>query len=233
MEAFPSNANEPEPKQYNKVKPTSENDAPDIETGDERPRVGKIVSNGAVRRKTPLGKRVKNLFLSDAGQGVWEFVVHEVLVPAAKDMFTDAVNQGLEKKLYGEVRSVGRRTGVRPGAHVVSNTNVGTVRYDRASSSPVAGSRSTDGGMSRRARQRHDFGEIVVPTRGEATEVIDMMFAIISKYEQVSVAEFYEMVNITPSHTDYKYGWTDIRGAGVVRVNGGYLIDLPVPVALD
>ena len=47
------------------------------------------------------------------------------------------------------------------------------------------------------------------------------------------MADLYDMVNITGDYTDTKWGWYDLRGAGVERIRSGYLLDLPRPVPLD
>lgn len=88
--------------------------------------------------------------------------------------------------------------------------------------------------LSRQARVRHDFDEIVIPSRAEANEVLDQMFEFLSRYGVVKVFELYEMVGIRPDHTDHKWGWTSLPGAQVRTVKGGrgYLLDLPEPQPL-
>jgi hypothetical protein len=87
--------------------------------------------------------------------------------------------------------------------------------------------------MSRQARARHNFDEIVLDDRAEAEEVIDRLFDLVSRYESASVADLYELVGLASSHTDHKWGWSDLHGAGVSRIRGGYLLDLPEPEPLD
>ena len=79
----------------------------------------------------------------------------------------------------------------------------------------------------------HDFNEIILGTRVEAEEVIDRLFDLLSKYDNASVADLYELVGITANFTDEKWGWTDLRGASVAKVRNGYLLDLPRPEPLD
>lgn len=86
--------------------------------------------------------------------------------------------------------------------------------------------------MSRRARARHDFDEIVLTSRAEAEDVIDRLFDLVGKYDTASVADLYELVGFDSAHTDYKWGWTDLRGAGVAKVREGYLLDLPDPTPI-
>ena len=87
--------------------------------------------------------------------------------------------------------------------------------------------------LSRAARTRHSFDEIVIPSRQEAEEVLDRMYDLLSRYGSVSVADLYEMTGIQSTHTDIKWGWEALTGSRVSRLRaGGYLIDLPEPQPL-
>jgi len=49
----------------------------------------------------------------------------------------------------------------------------------------------------------------------------------------VTVADLYELTGIASSHTDNKWGWTELRGARAVRTRDGhFLLDLPDPQPL-
>ena len=87
---------------------------------------------------------------------------------------------------------------------------------------------------SDRPRTRYSYDEIVIPTRGEAEEVLTRMGEVIDTYGVISVADFYEMVGEKGEYTDHKYGWNSIRNADVVRaMGGGYVIRLPKAMAID
>lgn len=231
---FPDNSDKsknPETN-YNKVKssPQAADEAPDLDSS--RPKVGRIVSEDhkAIRRNTPLGTKVKNFFFGDSAHNILEYVVLEVLIPAAKEAAADAVTQGVEKRLFGDVRSVSRRTGTRPGGGLSSNASGAKVHYDRmahAARQPAA-----SGGVLRRGG-RHDIGQVIIPTRAEATEIIEMMYNIISQYEVVTVAEVLEMAGERAEYTDRNFGWSNLRGAQPVRVREGYLLNLPTPEPLE
>lgn len=220
MDDYPSNSHRQKTSKEAPKKPASEK-------AEEPKKVEKVTSGEVVRRKKPLGKRASELFFGSDTKGVFAFVVLDVMVPAAKDMLADAVSQGVERKLFGEARSSSRRTGKRPGG------NNGFVSYNRYSPTPHEGVRSEQRSVSRRAKTTHDFDEIILATRGEAEEVIDRMFDLVSLYETATVADLYELVGVTGSYTDDKWGWTELRGAGVSRTRNGYLLDLPRPEPID
>lgn len=213
---------------YSKTKPKAEpTSQPNVE--DERPKVGRIVKEGAaIKRSTPLSTKIKNFIIGDNAHSVMEYVVLDVLIPAAKNAVADAVTQGIEQRLFGEVRSASRRTGQRPGGGMSSNGP--RVHYDRMSSNTPA-TRPAQPTMRRGGR--YDIGQIIIPTRGEATDILEMMYNIVNQYHEVTVADLMEMAGMTAQYTDRNYGWTNLRGAQIQRVRDGYLLDLPNPEVLE
>lgn len=186
-----------------------------------KPKVQKVVTGDVIRRKKPLGKRFRETFIGGEDiQSVFQYVTIEVLAPAAKDMLADAISQGAERMIFGESRNRGRRTISRAGSSYVSYNNIKGSSLIRQKEDP----RPT---LSRQARRSHDFDEIVLESRAEATEVIDQLFTMVDQYGQASVNDLYELVGITGEYTDETWGWTDLRGANVSRVGNGYLLNLP------
>lgn len=193
----------------------------------EERRVEKIIESEVVLRKKPVGKRFVETFFRGNARGVVSYIIVDVLLPAAKDTIADAFSQGIERMLFGEARSTSRRTGARPGGYVSYN------RFAPQPSNNAAREESRSRDLSRSARATHDFDEIILRTRAEGDEVIGRLFDIIVKYEAATVGDLYDLLGITSKFTDDRWGWTDLRGAGVTRVRNGYLLDLPQPEALD
>lgn len=216
MEEFPSNAHR------EKVVTTKTTTEKIVET--EPKKIERVVIGDVTRRKPSLSKRFKEQFFAGAGaQGVFGYILTEVLIPAAKDMIADAGREGLERMLFGDSRGTTRRPASRGGG--------GYVAYNRFAPSPTP--RDEPRQMSRRARTSHEFDEILIQTRIEAEEALDRMFDLIARYEVASVKDFYELVGAKYEHTDEKWGWTDLRGSAVIHTRHGYLLDLPKPQPID
>lgn len=186
--------------------------------------VQRVTSGETVRRKKSLRKQFSETFIAGDIKTAIRYVMFDVLLPAAKDMIVEAGSTGIEKWIFGDSRR-------HRGSTIPVSGPTGYVSYNRYS----MGSRMTapQRVMSRQARARHDFDEIVLESRTEAEEVIDRLFDLVSRYESATVADLYELVGLASTHTDHKWGWSDIRGAGVSRVRDGYLLDLPDPHPLD
>lgn len=212
MEEFPSN--------------TQKDKAPGNAPKKEEP-VQKVIEGRVVRQKKPLGRRFKEFFKPDDDVRVGEYVIFDVLIPAAKDMIVDAVTSGVERKFYGEVRSHTRRTGSRYGS-------AGHTPYHQMSRSSSSRREESRHGISRRGRATHDFDEFIFESRVQADEVLAQMHVLLEKYEVVSVADFFNLVGETPTYQDRKWGWFDLFGTSTQRVGrGGYLLNLPRPEPID
>lgn len=183
--------------------------------------VQQITSGGVVRKKKSLRKQFKEMFVVGDAKSAIQYVVMDVLLPAAKDTVIDMQDAWLRRLFYGD--SYRRRGSTTP-----QSGPLGHVAYNRISSMG-RGTMAPQRAMSSQARSQFDFDEIVLDSRVEAEEVIDRLFDLVSRYESATVADLYELVGLAATHTDHKWGWTDIRGAGVSRIRDGYLLDLPDP----
>jgi hypothetical protein len=184
------------------------------------------VTSGAVRRKKSLRRQFSETFVAGDAKTAVRYVVMDVLLPTAKDMVVEAVSQGFEKLMFGDSRRSRRSMHPYQGA-------TGHVQYNRYSQDTRSRFSGPQRAMSREARARHDFDDIVLDDRAEAEEVIDKLFELVSQYGAATIADLYELVGLGSTHVDHKWGWLDLQGAGVSRIRGGYLLDLPEPEPLD
>lgn len=193
-------------------------------------KIEKVVTGSVVQRKRSLGKRFHDTFLGGDSRSVGQYIVVDVLVPATKDLIHDIVTSYVERMLFPDAaRGVSTRR--RPS----SAPSVGRINYGSSSSTirrdPREETRPRH--VSHTARSRHQFGEIILEKRVEAEEVLDRMYEQLRDYGSVSVADLYDMVDVTSEFTDNKWGWLDLDTAKVRYTRDGYLLDLPRPVDFD
>lgn len=188
---------------------------------EEEPRKVEKIVTGTVRvkKKTGLGRFFSSLINEDAPK-IKEFILSDVIIPAAKKAITDIVKNGIDMAIYGaDARN--RNT---------NNNPITKISYKNYSSysNPNAGFRQPT------SRTTYSYDEIIFSNRGEAEMVLTEMDEIISKYGFVKVADFYDLVGTSGSYTDNNYGWMDLRNAQVVRLsNGEYTIKLPRALPID
>lgn len=185
-------------------------------TQTEEKRVQKVVS-GKAKTKKNGARKLTDIFISEDASNVKSYIFMDVLVPAIKKAISDIVTDGVAMILYGETG--GRKT--------KSSSRVSYRSYydDRRDSRHERDRFESKG--------RFDYDDIVFESRGEAELVREQMVELIERYAFVTVADMYDMADLTAPYTANKYGWTNIRNAEPVRVRDGYILKLPKAMPID
>lgn len=189
----------------------------------EHKEIEKVVSNPVIRKKKGFGAKFKEAFMGEDFKNIAETVLYDNAIPSIKDFIITAANVALNMAFYGDAKST---RGQSASARSFTSYN----RFYQTASSAVLD--TTKRSLSRSERARFAFDDIVIATRREAEDVLDTMSSLLDQYQFVTVSDFYDIIGVTSSYTDNKWGWKDIRGAGIRRVSGGYILDLPRPEAV-
>ena len=172
-----------------------------------------------VSRKRSLGKKMTDILFNGDMQDVKSYVINDVLIPAIKETIFDMVNKGLDMFLFGgSSRSSSRQA------------NQTYISYNNYSKRSVPETRSRAG---RRVEERADEEELIFRERGPAELVLEKIYVIFEEYHIVTKADLNDILNRSGNFTDNNWGWTDLNGASVERVRGGYLLNLPKMKHLD
>lgn len=172
---------------------------------------------GRVRKPT-LSTRFKETFFKSSPQEVWGSMFWDVFMRGITDNLADSFHEGVDTLFRGQGGSVNR---IRRQRSFGSNSQISKHNPDRALG---RGARER---ISREDRDRQNVGVIEIDSRAEAEEVLAQLNQSIDQFDVVTLAEFYQMVRITPDHTDYGWGWTDLGGSEIVHSRGSYYLDLP------
>lgn len=175
------------------------------------------VAKAKTKKKSEV-KKFADVFIAEDITSVKNYIVNDVLIPAAKKAISDIITNGIDMILYGESRGRDRR---RDGGSRVSYTKY----YER--------DRDRDYDRRRERRSVYDYDDIILDSRREAEDVLNRMDDLIDAYGMVSVADLYDLVGVSGNYTDNKYGWTNLRNAEVRRTRDGYLIKLPKALPFD
>lgn len=182
----------------------------------EERKVQKVVSGKVTTKKNEV-RKLTDIFISEDARNVKSYIFMDVLVPAIKKAISDIVTDGIDMILYGGSGS-GRKT--KPSNNV---------SYRNYYESP----RNSMSSRNEPQRSRFDYDDIVFESRGEAELVREQMVDMIERYGFVTVADMYDMADLTSPYTSNKYGWTNIRSAEAVRVRDGYILKLPKAMPID
>lgn len=182
----------------------------------------KIVTTEVVVQKRSIGRKMRDIFVEADFRSVTRYIVHDVLIPAMRNLIVDTTTKGIERAMYGD--NAARRY-QHPGPRYNYNNPIGRPYAAQYPSPPGRNAPPTQIGPRSSVRQARE--DIIVGSREEGQAVLDQMSEIADQYEVVSVADLNALLGLTSTHVDNKWGWVFVGNASVRQVREGYLIDLP------
>lgn len=207
------------------IYPNNSDTARDRESTPKKPKIEKVTSGAVRKRKKPIGKRLAEIFGARDGQGVLEYILRDIIVPATQNMIVDSIIDGAEMAILGEVRPRSRAgsRGTRYRYDRVSYRDDDRDRMRRRDD------RRDDARDDRRVRSSlYDYEDIGFDFQDDAEKVINGMLDILDTYGSVSVADVYDLSGVpAPDYTVENYGWTNLASATTRRTRDGYVLDLP------
>lgn len=176
----------------------------------DKKKTEKVVKGTVKVRKKSEARKFADGFLAEDLHTVGTYLLKDVLIPTAKNMFVNAVKDSVEMLVFG---STGRAKSTSTRADYVSYRSFSD--RDRRDESSVS-------------RAKHySYDDIVLEYREEAEIVLSRMDELIDTYGYASVADLYDLIGKTGAYTDNNYGWSNLRNAEAVRVRDGWLLKLP------
>ena len=198
-------------------KPNSHKYRENKETNERR--IRKAGTGTAKVRKKSDANKLADVFISEDINNVKSYILMDVLVPTIKKAIVDIVSDGINMIFFG---GAGPHKSSRSGGSKISYTNFYESRDERKYTN------------ARPATSRFDYEDLEFNTRGEAEAVLDEMANCIESYGFVTVADMYDIADVTHPYTSAKYGWTNLSTAEVARCRDGkYIIKLPKARPID
>lgn len=178
-------------------------------------RVERVTTGNVIKKKKNFADKFSETFWGDDAATIGNYVLYDVMIPAAKNMLFDMVITGVKMLLFGQSAHI-----QLPGRPTMSNqTKVSyTDFYNGAGAVKI--------GNERRAT---DFQNVVMRTRQDAFNVLTALLESIQRYSVATVADLYDAAGVTTSFTDYKFGWANLSDAKIEQTREGFFINLPPP----
>ena len=198
---------------------------------ESRPKLGGTIQGGvSLKRKTP-GQRFTSTFLNNGDvRTVGSTILSDVIIPAVKEMVFSAFRDALSMFLWGDTRA---------SKNTLRGSGGGIVRDYSSYSSSISRNRDRDRVDIYRPEDSPRYNNLVFEIRGDAENILFNMREYINTYDDIQIIKLYELVKeqtgiaIPMTSQDAKYGWSDLTGAAVKSVRGGYLLELPNPIELE
>lgn len=173
-----------------------------------------VTGKTTVKKKSGIVK-IADVFLPEDVSSVKDYIVRDVIIPKVKSMLHDIGSEAWDSFWGISGRS---STNGKSIARYVS--------YDKYSQNKQSDTPRRSG---------TSFEEIMFSSRGDAEVVYDRMAELCEQYNAVSVADMYELANVSNDNFALnKIGWTSMEGAEIVRVSGGgFKIKMPLAREFD
>ncbi len=175
----------------------------------------KPVASGKVTKKNKAS--MKEVFFAEDMGSVKSYIFTDVIIPAAQNLIEDIVTNGIRYLVRGTAAPSRDRGSGRSSY----------IQYGKCSEN--SSRRTADPTQ----KQRFDFNSVIFEVRGDAELVLQKMDELMEDYDYVRVSDFYDLSEISAPPQAYRYGWTDIRSAEVVRDRDGFRIKLPKAMPID
>lgn len=187
----------------------------------EKPKLAPVVDKASiVRTKKTFGQKFKEAFISDDTKDVKTYIWKDVVIPTIKNTILDVG----EMVLFGGST---RRSYRDRDRDRVSYSSYYKSEYNRR--------RDRD----RRDDDRYvedekvDYRNIVLINFAKAEKVVKGLRERIEEYDQATVADLFDLIEVSSNYMDNNWGWTDPMDIGIRRVSSGYLIDVAEAKHLD
>lgn len=205
--------------------PSNSHTSKKMEKEREKPEKLKPVVSKAnvVQTKKSVGQKFIDAFIQDSVEDVKDYVIRDVIVPGVKNTILDCLSMIFFHESYdGRGRSR---------------------RYDEDSPSYSSyyksGRKTRDRSDRRRREERYeenpnvDYKNIILKRREDAEDVVDELRRRIKKYERASVADLFDLIEVSGKYTDNNWGWINEEDIGIRRVSNGFLIDVAEAQLID
>lgn len=199
----------------------------DVETeADNRDKLDKVIDGDVTVQKRSWLKRFARGMLADDATSISDYILVDVLIPTFKATLRDIVLGVTDRSLYG---SSGAGIINRGGPGFGLNGNVGGIKT-KYSNIPEERPRAL---LSREARARHDFDEIVFPSREAAVIVLSAMYEHLERYRLVTVGDLYDLAGYSGDWAARNYGWSSLAAADIRQRGRGWVLELPMPSPIN
>lgn len=185
--------------------------------------IKKVTKGETTLEKKPLSKKFAEAFVAEDFGSVVSYLLKELLIPEIKSMFVDALYEGF---------------GMFLGVTKKKPTSGGQTNYAKPSTYYNYGTVNNSRNDTANSNSGNDYRNIIFSSKADAAEVLSNMQELAEEYDQVSVADLYELAGVTgSSFTDNKYGWIPDMltkdQVGIKRVREGFVLLLPKAINIE
>lgn len=193
------------------------------EKEDESPVLSPVVTDNRTGNRGFLSRVGRNLISGGESfkENFMESVIFEFLVPTAKDMMVNIADMAIDLIVYGDAGRSTKSYRSKPYKRSYDE-------YYERKNKTVTSTRK----VLNLDHQMYKFEEIPIEDYQEAKKALQDLKDAVNEYGRVTVSNYCQVRQVEDEFTDNNYGWRNLDSAHVSRVPGGWILNLPTPIAL-
>jgi hypothetical protein len=184
--------------------------------------VEKVIVSEVIQRPKPMGRKFKDIFFGGDARSTARYVTGDVLLPALRNLIVDMTIEGVKRIVYGE-SSVRRNRTIDFRSRVQYNNPINPVYRDPRERAYLPDQPP----YPFRATTKRELNEYILRTKEEAERVVELLIELVDQYGVATVSDLMDMLDLTSSPIDNKWGWTHLGKIEIRQIREGYLIELP------
>ena len=188
-------------------------------SSETKPKLEKaIVGTAKKKEESKVRKAFENFIGEDLGN-IKDYVIHDVIFPTVKRTILDMIASFLGESGY--YRGIGGVNARRAGGKQVIDYQ----QYWTSGKIGIAPSRCHPPQSAPAAA--YGFQPVTFGSRADAQTVLDLLNDRIYEYGCATVADMYDLSEISSTFIDQSWGWSDVRGARIRPTRDGFLLEMP------
>lgn len=181
-------------------------------------KITKVTKGNVRKNQSSTIRKLTKAFMPEDAKSIKEYVIEET--PGLIQSFLRRLIQNILDTYLPEN---GKYSGFSGGLRA---------RNGRTPYNSISSGSNSNVLKSRTTNSVYEYDEITFEFYEDAQNTLDGMYEWLSRCEKVSVFDLYDLAGYPTKATDRNYGWTDLRGAKIIAVKEGWVIDLPRAIPL-
>lgn len=211
---------------YNKVDQKDNMKIIDVEeVTEEREKTQRILTTQPIKPKRGLLRRMSDVLIGPTGaKRIGEYIREDVILPKIKEIIADSISSAVNLALFQDTNYRAPNRSRHTWGDSAPTTRGTDYRSKFTEQAPPTTTRAV-----RRTRTTPFVENYLITDRNEAVEVLNTLCETADRYDNVSLANYYDMIGVQSAFTDHNFGWSidNILTATIIPTQGAYVIKLP------
>jgi hypothetical protein len=191
--------------------------------------IKRVVKTTPLLVEKSLGRKIKDVFIVADFKTVRDYIVYDVLLPAAKSTLLDTIILGSRRALTGDTSARTPQAGTPGVSSPFTNVHVNYGAASAVPRVPVPGRPPSTAYAHHVPANRIEY---IFRTSNEADNVLESLLEVIQVHQVVSLGDLHQMIGAPVQPTDHSLGWENLGRARIIPGRDGHTLSLPPTIQI-